>query len=507
MTTYIFDNLADNAQITFDPATDVLAVQNAGVHAGFLSLDPSQTRGANTRFHMDGGPFGGKSVFLLNVQPEQLSWSNFTFGGGGLVLIGDDSLSTTNDHGDNLLIGTAFGDFFMGMGGNDTLNGGDGDDLFSFFVNGAGSAGVDVINGGAGTDWLVLANSEATLGATINMQAGTLVGYLPGTSATFTSIEAVIATNRDDMIIGSSGDDSIDAFSGNDTVHAGAGNDILMGMSGNDLLDGEAGTDTAIYDESDSGVSVDLAAGTANDGHGFVDTLLSIENVTGSEFADVIAGDAGANLLDGGDGEDDLIGRGGNDTLDGGAGNDTLDGGAGIDTAVYAGVRSNFTVTKTTNGYTVADKTGSEGTDTLTNIERLKFSDGMLAFDVDAGAVAGQAYRVYKAAFNRIPDNDGLKYWIGVMDAGATAKQVANGFIASAEFSSLYGTTPSHAVLVTKFYQNVLGRQPEADGYNYWLGLLDAGLALPNDVLAAFSESPENQVKVVGLIQDGIWLV
>jgi len=227
----------------------------------------------------------------------------------------------------------------------------------------------------------------------------------------------------------------------------------------------------------------------------------------GTSGRDTLTGGTGNDWISGLAGDDSLSGGAGNDTLIGGAGNDTLDGGSGTDTAVYAGVRSNFTITKTPNGYTVAAKTGSEGTDTLTNIERLKFSDGTLALDVGAGEVAGQAYRVYKAAFNRTPDNDGLKYWIGVMDAGATAKQVANGFIASAEFSSLYGTTPSHAVLVTKFYQNVLGRQPEADGYNYWLGLLDAGLALPNDVLAAFSESPENQVKVVGLIQDGIWLV
>jgi|GEM_PF-514677 len=230
----------------------------------------------------------------------------------------------------------------------------------------------------------------------------------------------------------------------------------------------------------------------------FIAPGVNIENAIGSEEKDTIWG----NFL--------------NNQLTGGNGSDYIDGGAGIDTSVYSQARSAYTVTKkssttwnVTDNFNTIDRLGASVrySDTLTNIERLKFSDGTLAFDVGAGEVAGQAYRVYKAAFNRTPDNDGLKYWIGVMDAGATAKQVANGFIASPEFSSLYGTTPSHAVLVTKFYQNVLGRQPEADGYNYWLGLLDAGLALPNDVLAAFSESTENQVKVVGLIQDGIWLV
>ena len=181
----------------------------------------------------------------------------------------------------------------MGMGGDDTLIGGDGDDLFSFFTNGAGSAGVDSISGGTGTDWLVLASSESTTGVTIDLGLGTLSGYLPGTSATFTSIEALIATSHDDSITGSDGNDSIDALSGNDTVHAGAGDDVLFGVGGNDLLDGGDGTDTAIYDEGDA-VEVDLAAGTASDGFGGFDTLVSIENVIGSESDDLLSGDSNA---------------------------------------------------------------------------------------------------------------------------------------------------------------------------------------------------------------------
>ena len=46
-------------------------------------------------------------------------------------------------------------------------------------------------------------------------------------------------------------------------------------------------------------MQVDLAAGTATDGLGNTDTLISIEGAEGSEFGDTIQGDAGANRIDG----------------------------------------------------------------------------------------------------------------------------------------------------------------------------------------------------------------
>ena len=74
-------------------------------------------------------------------------------------------------------------------------------------------------------------------------------------------------------------------------------------------------------------MTVSLAiAGAQNTGGAGSDTLIGIENLTGSGFNDMLTGDANANVLSGG---------AGNDTLDGGAGNDTLDGGAGNDTAAY----------------------------------------------------------------------------------------------------------------------------------------------------------------------------
>ena len=64
--------------------------------------------------------------------------------------------------------------------------------------------------------------------------------------------------------------------------------------------------------------------------------------------------------------------------------------------------------------------------------------------------------------------------------------------------------SPTNAEIVTRFYDNVLGRAADTGGYNYWLGILDSGQASVAGVLASFSESPENQAAVIGVIGNGI---
>src|SRR5262249_58318264 len=70
---------------------------------------------------------------------------------------------------------------------------------------------------------------------------------------------------------------------------------------------------------------------------------------------------------------DTLTGNSGNNTLVGGGGNDTIDGMAGSDTAVFSGLRSQYTLIRLDgNGVRV---TGPDGTDTLSNVESLAFND------------------------------------------------------------------------------------------------------------------------------------
>ena len=201
-------------------------------------------------------------------------------------------------------------------------------------------------------------------------------------------------------------------------------------------------------------------------------------------------------------GNDTLVGTAGNDILAGLAGNDGIDGGAGTDTAVFNAKRDHYTVSRGGNTITVTDKLGYEGSDTLSNVERLHFTDQVVAFDISGNA--GECYRVYQAAFNRVPDGAGLGYWIEAMDLGASLTDVAVGFVGSSEFLSTYGATPTNHDLVLRFYQNVLHRAPEQSGLDYWVGELDSHHQTVAQVLAGFSESPENQALVLGAISNGI---
>jgi hypothetical protein len=179
-----------------------------------------------------------------------------------------------------------------------------------------------------------------------------------------------------------------------------------------------------------------------------------------------------------------------------------IEGLAGIDSISYMGLRSEFRIERASSAATVAAQGGKGPLDTLVGVERIDFDDVSLALDIDG--TAGQAYRLYKAAFNRAPDKEGMGYWIKMLDAGATLEQVSAGFVASAEFKRMYGGTPGDELFVDLLYHNVLHRPAEGAGYQYWVKALSE-LHMPREqVLALFSESVENQAQVIGAIENGI---
>lgn len=191
-------------------------------------------------------------------------------------------------------------------------------------------------------------------------------------------------------------------------------------------------------------------------------------------------------------------GTGGNDLLIGGQGQ-RVDGGAGIDTAQYSGFWGEYTITAAGEGYTVQRASGG-ALDTLVGVERLLFQERAIALDTDG--TGGQAYRLYRAAFDREPDQAGVGFWIGQLDRGLSLQDAAQGFLASTEFQDLYGSAPSDAQLVDQLYRNILHREPEPDGYAFWVDRLDKGVG--RDVLlAAFSESQENLDATAELIAHG----
>jgi hypothetical protein len=222
------------------------------------------------------------------------------------------------------------------------------------------------------------------------------------------------------------------------------------------------------------------------------------ENAVGSAGDDVITGNVLANLITGN------------------GGNDSIDGGDGLDTAIYSGAASSYTIqlgSSNTTSATIADKTANrDGTDTLSNIERLKFlvadavsgSNGV-ALDIGKDQTAGSDYMLYKAAFNRTPDVAGLGFWISKMDGGMSFDTVAQNFVNSAEFKTAFGgSNPSVNTLVTKLYNNVLIRNPDGGGLAFWQEKLSTGGWTVANVLGYFATSPENVTNVTPLIANGI---
>ena len=185
----------------------------------------------------------------------------------------------------------------------------------------------------------------------------------------------------------------------------------------------------------------------------------------------------GPNVINGTVNDDELIGTAGADRIDGSAGVDTLTGGTGddeliggahLDTAVYGGVHANYQI----EGRGVAIS-GAEGNDTLNGIERLKFSDFNLAFDVADGGPAGQVAKLLGAVFGpaAVLNKTYAGIGLGVFDnQGADYAAVANYAIRAA-----LGDSIDNAALVRLLYTNVVGSAPSQGEVDAFVGLLGNG--------------------------------
>ncbi|MCJ7601202.1 MAG: DUF4214 domain-containing protein, partial [Desulfobulbaceae bacterium] len=106
------------------------------------------------------------------------------------------------------------------------------------------------------------------------------------------------------------------------------------------------------------------------------------------------------------------------------------------------------------------------------------------------GDVVTPIARLYYAAFDRIPDQDGLDYWVAQAQGGLSQNDIAHNFLVSNEFESLYGSDLSDSDFVEQLYLNVLGRASDEGGKQYWVSQIESGTARA-DVLRGFSNSAE----------------
>jgi Ca2+-binding RTX toxin-like protein len=250
---------------------------------------------------------------------------------------------------------------------------------------------------------VVMANIPGTSGNNVLLgTAGSDILNRDGDAPSFPGTRGndfLFGRGGNDFLYGGFDNDQLFGDAGNDQLFGGSHNDRLNGGSGNDLLNGGRGNDTADYSNSPinppgpvgsqtvtgatAGVTVNLGlTGPQNTGGAGTDTLVNIENLTGTNFNDRLSGNATNNVLSG---------LAGNDTLTGGNGNDMLDGGAGSDTASYATATAGVTVNLEVED---GQSTGGGGIDTLVDIENLigsNFNDTFNAAFWDSSTLKGEA--------------------------------------------------------------------------------------------------------------------
>lgn len=179
----------------------------------------------------------------------------------------------------------------------------------------------------------------------------------------------------------------------------------------------------------------------------------------------------------------------GNDIFTAQAGNDLINGSGGTDTLSLTGDQSQYTLALSAGDLILIDRVaGRDGIDTLVSIERLDFQSGASTlgngvFDIDAvdgiadldTADFGQIVELYIAYFNRAPDALGLAFWGNAFADGLSLEEMASLFIDQDETRETYPAGMSTSDFAVSVYENVLGRVPDAEGFGFWVDLLNDG--------------------------------
>jgi VCBS repeat-containing protein len=207
------------------------------------------------------------------------------------IVINGANEQFTGTSGNNLMLGTIYGD---------TMSGGDGNDTYR--INNTHDKIVETATGGYDT-------AQTSVSYTLDANVESLVmsghGSIDGSG-----------NELNNSIIGNAGANVLSGLGGDDVLSGGGGNDTLIGGDGDDNMDGGAGIDTASYASATGAVTVSLAlASYQNTGSAGTDKLVNIENLVGSGFDDTLSGNSGTNAITGGAGADTMTGGAGHDTF------------------------------------------------------------------------------------------------------------------------------------------------------------------------------------------------
>lgn len=134
-------------------------------------------------------------------------------------------------------------------------------------------------------------------------------------------------------------------------------------------------------------------------------------------------------------------------------------------------------------------------------ISRAAFIEALLT-DPTTADLSGPVTRLYQAYFLRAPDVGGYNFWLDAYQKQNpwTFIGISNFFVISDEFKQRYGSLTNEQ-FVTLIYRNILNREPDPVGFEFWVNELNSGRRSAGQVMADFSESPENKLKTRGLAQ------
>ena len=522
---------------------------------------------------IDGG--GGFNTLSYQSATQGVSVSLALQGAPQQTGIGNQTLSNFT-----ALTGSAYSDHLTGDANDNVING--------------GAGGNDVLDGGGGVN--IVSFSLASTGVDVSLALQGQAQYTGVGWDTLTNFQSIFGSDFNDILAGDSGNNIIDGSGGINTVSYAAsgdgvnidlwngtassatqGNDLLaniqsvIGSTYNDFIiagpqsgsyDGGGGTNSLDFQYNPNGMTIDLGAGTASDGH-ITDALANIQNVIGTGLADTLEGGGSASSsLTGGGGADTFVYRSGDGNVTitdfSASSGDVIDLSSisgfyslanvladatrvGADTVITVGSGSlrlqgvgetsltaadfhlaplpntatgnaanNFTATFTgalrqyTIGADGATITGGpdNAADSLINVQRLQFVDGYEAYSTTD--TAAEVYRLYEATLNRAPDQEGLTGWTNALNNGTSLQSVANGFVSSAEFQADYGAL-DNTHFINLLYENVLHRAPDSTGQSYWLGQMSGGMSQAQVVLG-FSQSPEDINDLAAPVQQGLWV-
>jgi hypothetical protein len=100
--------------------------------------------------------------------------------------------------------------------------------------------------------------------------------------------------------------------------------------------------------------------------------------------------------------------------------------------------------------------------------------------------------QLYVALFGRAPDGEGLSFWTQLRGQGKTMAEVADVMFATAPARVYYPGYFTNPEIITSFYVNVLGRQPDAEGKTFWTAKLDAPGATFGSVISEMIYTVQN---------------